>query len=220
MVLLNEKKIKFTSVDFVRFTWLNPDPSWENPDNDDDDDDDDDKDDDDDGDDDDDDDDDDNDNDNDNEDEDEDLSHDIIRRTRLREHGVRHYTNPTIWIGVLPGTLTGAIAHSSSQDIRAFLDSLDVQNIDIAYRELVYKPLAGHSPALFPPSEFLYSLVTLTDRFVSAMPSIPISGRETTMEGTLGPFFRVGDKLYAMTVRHNLFPLNGDNDKYCHHGVF
>ena len=40
------------------------------------------------------------------------------------------------------------------------------------------------------------------------------------LQGTLGPYFRVGDKLYAITVRHNVFMLNGDNDEYHYHSVF
>lgn len=40
------------------------------------------------------------------------------------------------------------------------------------------------------------------------------------MQGTLGPYFRAGDKLYALTVRHNVFMLNGDNEEYHYHGAF
>ena len=64
--------------------------------------------------------------------------------------GERHYANPTVWIGVLPETLTGAVAHESSKDICTFFDSLQVQYIDIAYRESLYKTLPQHGPAFFP----------------------------------------------------------------------
>ena len=40
------------------------------------------------------------------------------------------------------------------------------------------------------------------------------------MQGTLGPYFHVCDKLYAITVRHNLFVLSGDNDEYRYDGAF
>ena len=146
------------------------------------------------------------------------LSYDDIPRIQPVEYGVRHYTNPTIWIAVLPGTLTGAVAHDSSEDIRAFLDSLCVQGIDIAYREALYKPLSG-CPALFPPVEDGDSLKNVIDN-VSVALSIPIAGRKTSMRGTLGPYFHVGGKLYAITARHNLFLLNGDNDEYHYHGAF
>ena len=190
MVLLDQKKIKVTSVDFVRFTWLNEHAGREIEDDEDDD-----------------------------AEEEEDLNYDDIPRIQPVEYGDRHYTNPTIWIGVLPDTLTGGVAHDSSKDIRAFLDSLHVQNIDIAYRESLYQPLPGHGPALFPPVEDDGSLKDVIDN-VSVALSLPIAGRKTTMQGTLGPYFRVGDKLYAITVRHNVFVLNGDNEEYHYHGAF
>lgn len=127
MVLLDQKRIKVTSVDFVQFTWLNKRADREIEDDDEDDE--------------------------DNDAKEENLNYDDIPRIQPVEYGDRHVTNPTIWIGVLPNTLTGGVAHDSSKDIRAFLDSLHVENIDIAYRESLYKPLPGHGPALFSPVE-------------------------------------------------------------------
>jgi hypothetical protein len=123
--LLDQSNIRVTSVDLVRFTWLNKKADQEDEQEDDDDDDD--------------------------AEEEEDVSYDDIPRIQPVEDGERYYTNPTIWIGVVPETLTGAVAHDSSEDIRAFLNSLQVQNVDIAYRESVYKTLPGHGPALSPP---------------------------------------------------------------------
>ena len=190
MVFLDQMKIKVTSVDFVRFTWLNKHADREISDNDDDD-----------------------------AEEEQDFSYDDIPNIQPVEYGDRHNTNPTIWIGVLPDTLTGAVAHDSSQYIRAFLDSLHVQNIDIAYRESLYKPLSGDGLALFPPVEDGDSLKDIIDN-VSVALSLPIAGRTTTMQGTLGPYFHADGKLYAITVRHNVFVLNGDNDEYHYHGAF
>ena len=53
------------------------------------------------------------------------------------EDGERHYTNPTIRLGVLPDTLTSSIARDSSLEIRAYPNSLKIQNVDIAYREQI-----------------------------------------------------------------------------------
>ncbi|KAJ3797639.1 hypothetical protein GGU11DRAFT_824353 [Lentinula aff. detonsa] len=190
VVLLDQRKIKVTSVDFVRFTWLNKHADREIEDDEDDEE--------------------------DNDAEEENLNYDDIPRIQPVEYGDRHVTNPTIWIGVLPNTLTGGVAHDSSKDIRAFLDSLHVENIDIAYRESLYKPLSGHGPALFSPVEDGGSLKDLIDN-VSVALSLPIAGRKTTMQGTLGPYFRAGEKLYAITVRHNVFTLDGDNEEYHYH---
>ncbi|KAA1475589.1 hypothetical protein DENSPDRAFT_874109 [Dentipellis sp. KUC8613] len=191
VVLLDRKKIKVTSVDFVRFTWLIKHADREIEDDEDEDED-----------------------DGDDAEEEQSLNYDDIPRIQPVEYGDRYYTNPTIWIGVLPDTLTGAVAHDSAKDIRAFLDCLHVQNIDIAYRESLYMPALG--PALFSPVEDGHSLKDVIDN-VSVSLSLPIAGRKTTMQGTLGPYFRVADKLYAITVRHNLFLLNGDNEDYRYH---
>lgn len=189
-MLLNQRDIKFTSVDFVRFTWLGKhvDREISSISSDD------------------------------NDEEEQDLSYDDIPRIQPVEYGDRHYTNPTIWIGVYPGTFTGAVMHNSAKDIRVFLDSLHVQKIDIVYRESIYMPLSG-GPVLFSPVEDDDSLKNVIDN-VSVALSIPIAGLRTTMQGTLGPCFHVGDKLFAITARHNLFVLNGDNDEYRYHGVF
>jgi hypothetical protein len=193
--LLDKRKIKVSSVDLVRFTWLNKTADQEIEEDDDDDDDDDDA------------------------KEEGDVTYDDIPPIQPVEYGERHYTNPTIWIGILPKTLTGAVAHASSKDIRTFLDSLHVKNVDIAYRESMYKTLPGHGPALFHPVEALNPLADVIDN-LSVPLSLPICGRKTTMQGTLGPYFCAGGKLYAITVRHNIFPPNGDNESYRYHGTF
>ena len=151
--------------------------------------------------------------------EEEEVNYDSIPRIQPVEYGTRHYTNPTIWIGVVPGTLTSSLAHDSSEDIRAFLDSRHVQNIDIAYRESLYRKLLGDGPALFAPAEDGDSLKDVIDN-VSVVLSLPIAGRRTAMQGTLGPYFHVGNKLYAITVRHNVFLLKGNNNDYRYHGAF
>ncbi|KIO20961.1 hypothetical protein M407DRAFT_29405 [Tulasnella calospora MUT 4182] len=189
--LLDKKNIKVSSILFVRFTWLEKKADQEIQEEEDDDDDDDDN-------------------------NEEELTYDDIPLIQPVEDGERHYTNPTIWIGVLPETLTGAVAHEASEDIRAFLDSLQVQNVDIAFHESVSTSVSGHGPALFRPAKRRDPLKDVIDN-VSVPLSLPIAGRTTDMQGTLGPYFRVGDKLFAITARHNVFSLNRDNEEYRFH---
>lgn len=92
--LLNERNIKVTSVDFVRFTWLDKELDREIEEEL---------------------------QEEDGEDEVE-VDYDAIPPIKPVEYGIRHFTNPTIWIGVLPDTLPGAAAHEAAKDIRAFLD--------------------------------------------------------------------------------------------------
>ena len=191
-MLLKQRNIKVTSVDFLRFTWLNKKKDQEIEDDEDEDE--------------------------DGDGDEEDLSYDDIPRIQPVEDGDRYYTNPTIWIGVVPETLSAAVAHESATEIRAVLESLQIQRVDIAYRESVCKSLPGHGPALFAPVEDGHPLKDVIDN-VSVPLSLPIAGRKTTMQGTLGPYFHVGDKLFAITVRHNLFLADGDNELYRYHGT-
>ncbi|KAH7882272.1 hypothetical protein F5I97DRAFT_1816898, partial [Phlebopus sp. FC_14] len=78
------------------------------------------------------------------------------------------------------------------------------------------KSLPGHGPALFPPVDEGDALEGFIGN-VSVPLGLPIAGRKTTMQGTLGPYFHVGNKLYAITVRHNVFLLDGHNDEYKYH---
>lgn len=182
--LLNERNVKVTSVDFVRFKWRKRMGKWKKDVNNDDD----------------------------------ALPH------QLSENGSDRYTNPTIWIGVLPETLSGALAHEVSQDILAYLDSLQVEHVDVACRESVCKTLHGRrGPALHRPTGFDCLVDDPLDGIidsVSAPVGLPIAACRATIEGTLGPYFRVDDKLYAITARHNVFPLDWDNEDYSYSGTF
>ncbi|PPR01519.1 hypothetical protein CVT24_001889 [Panaeolus cyanescens] len=135
----------------------------------------------------------------------------------LAEDGKRVYSNPTIWIGVLPETLNGARAFELTAHIRAHLDGLNLtERVDIAFRESVARYL-GTGPALYPPAATNDPLQAFIDN-VSVVHSLPISGRKTTMQGTLGPFFQYGGELYALTCRHNLFTSDDGNTEYWYNG--
>ncbi|KDQ08089.1 hypothetical protein BOTBODRAFT_59543 [Botryobasidium botryosum FD-172 SS1] len=183
--LLDKGGIKLTSVDLVQFTWLDKadDRGIEKEEGDD------------------------------------DVARRAERQPHLRRHpthqaiedGKRHTTNPTIWVGVLPNTLTGAVAHESATEILGLLKELGIARIDVAYRESVVKFL--HGPDLFAPVSDLDPLKDVIYNLSTPL-SLPIAGRKMTMQGTLGCYFRVGDDLYAVTARQNVFALKGDNEEY------
>ncbi|KAG8981790.1 hypothetical protein FRB90_006987, partial [Tulasnella sp. 427] len=164
--LLDQRGIKLTSVDFVRFTWLNKKPEGEMDEDEDD---------------------------AKGDEEEADLDYEKIPSIKPVEDGIRYYTKPTIWIGFLTNTLTGAVAHESAKEILAVLQQHNISNVDIAYQ--------------------LDSLKGVIDNLSTAL-SIPISGRKTRMQGTLGPYFNIGNKLCAITARHNLFL---HNEEYNYH---
>ncbi|KAH6906928.1 hypothetical protein BKA70DRAFT_382017 [Coprinopsis sp. MPI-PUGE-AT-0042] len=142
----------------------------------------------------------------------EELNFDDIPRIKPLEDGVRRYTNPTIWISVPPGHLTGQLAQEAAKDILSFLDSLGTKNIDIAFRESVAEDASGHGTALPPPAEDGDPLKEFIDNLSVAL-SIPIASMDTMKQSTLGPLFACGERLCAITTRHGLF-LPEDNAPY------
>jgi hypothetical protein len=124
----------------------------------------------------------------------------------------------TIWVGVLPDTLTGEVAFRSSNDILQLLNKHGISNVDIAYRESVVRPLTG--PKLFAPVSDLHPLKDVIDPVTTAL-GLPIAGLKTPhMQGTLGFYFRVDNALYGVTARHVLFPEEEGNDLHSYVGMF
>ncbi|CAE6480993.1 unnamed protein product [Rhizoctonia solani] len=118
----------------------------------------------------------------------------------------------TIWVGVLPDSLTGDLACESSKDILQLLNMHDIQDIDVAYRESEAKLFSG--PKLLAPVDHFDPLKYVIDPLTTAL-GLPIAGLKTPYtQGTLGFYFRVGDDLYGVTARHVLFPEGQANSQY------
>ncbi|KAG9021174.1 hypothetical protein FRB95_002700 [Tulasnella sp. JGI-2019a] len=118
----------------------------------------------------------------------------------------------TIWIGVLPDSITGNTAFESSQDILDLLKKLDINNIDVAYRKTVTHPLT--SPKLLVPVSDLHPLKDVIDWVTTAL-SLPIAGLKMPhMQGTLGFYFQSNNDLYSITACHVLFPTEQGNSPY------
>ncbi|EPQ60092.1 hypothetical protein GLOTRDRAFT_123851 [Gloeophyllum trabeum ATCC 11539] len=111
------------------------------------------------------------------------LDYDSIPPIKPVEDGERHYSNPTIGVGVAPNILTAAAAFEATKHIRAYLAEFNVSVIDIAFRETIPKPSV--SPALFAPVGIIDYRKEFIDS-VSVALSLPIAGRKTTMQGTMG----------------------------------
>ncbi|KAG6370183.1 hypothetical protein JVT61DRAFT_12330 [Boletus reticuloceps] len=148
--LLNEKDVKTSAADFVRFTWLNLRPDQVIDD--------------------------------DKEEEEEEIfdvsEFDKIVAITPVEDGNRFVSNPTVWIGVLPDSLTATDAHDVAKGTRDYLNGLQLENIDIAFREKKFKFLAG--PALYRPVEEGDALQPVIDD-VSAALSLSIQGFKTSI---------------------------------------
>ncbi|KAI6145492.1 hypothetical protein BKA82DRAFT_995627 [Pisolithus tinctorius] len=199
--LLDRRNIQLSSVDLVRFSWVKHDE--ENEDDEDDEEDEDDGD------------------DQENEDDEDDQENE-----NDEDDGTDEYdpdigflpsrtvvTTPvTIWVGVLPDTLTGEVAFKSSNDILDLLKEHGISDVDVAYRESVAKGSSG--PELFAPVWDFDPLKAVIDPVTTSL-SLPIAGFETLYsQGKLGFYFKVGRDLYAVTARHVLFPENEGNNAY------
>lgn len=127
-------------------------------------------------------------------------------------------TPVTIWVGVLPDTLTGEVAFHSSNDILNLLKEHDILDIEVAYRESVVRSFSG--PELFAPVSDFDPLKAVIDPVSTAL-GLPIAGLKTLKrQGTMGFYFRVDKDIYAVTARHVLFPEDEGNNLYSYVGKF
>ncbi|KAF8344369.1 hypothetical protein F5887DRAFT_1134608 [Amanita rubescens] len=121
-------------------------------------------------------------------------------------------TPVTIWVGVLPDTLTGEVAFHSSNDILDLLKEHGISDVDVAYRESVVRSFSG--PELFAPVSEFDPLKAVIGPVTTAL-GLPIAGLNMLeTEGTMGFYFRVGKDRYAVTARHVLFPEDEGNNPY------
>ena len=133
-------------------------------------------------------------------------------------YGTLITTPVTIWVGVLPDTLTGETAFHSSNDILNLLKEHGIFDIDIAYRESMARGFSG--PELFAPVSNFDPLKAVIDPVTTAL-GLPIAGLKTLRtQGTMGFYFRVGKDLYAATARHVLLPEDFGNNLYSYVGTF
>ena len=127
-------------------------------------------------------------------------------------------TPVTIWVGVLPDTLTGEVAFHSSNEILSLLKEHGIYDVDIVYRESVARGSSG--PDLFTPVSDLDLLKSIIDPLTTAV-GLPIAGlKMPKSQGTMGFYFRVGEDLYAVTARHVLFPGDEGNNSYTYISMF
>jgi hypothetical protein len=128
-------------------------------------------------------------------------------------------TPVTIWVGVLPNTVTGEVAFHSSNDILDLLMEHGISDVDVAFCESVARHFSG--PELFAPISDLDPLLAIIDPVTTAL-GLPIAGLKTLHnQGTMGFYFRVGKDLYAVTARHVLLPEDQeDNAPYSYVGMF
>ena len=120
-----------------------------------------------------------------------------------------------LWIGVLPGSLLAEEAFSSANGLLELLKGHGIHDVDVEYRESVYRSLTG--PKLYEPASNLNPIKSVIDPLTTSL-GLPIANAKTPhAEGTLSFYFAEGgesEDILAATARHVLFPSDDANNSY------
>lgn len=136
---------------------------------------------------------------------------------RIAPYGTVITTPITIWVGVLPDTLTSEEAFHSSNDVLK-LKEHSIFDVDVAYCELVARVFSG--PRLLMPALDSDPLKAVINPLTTTL-SLPIAGLKTLeCQGTTEFYSSVGKVLYAITAHHILFPKDNDNSSYFYVSIF
>ncbi|KAI6154798.1 hypothetical protein BKA82DRAFT_23219 [Pisolithus tinctorius] len=102
-------------------------------------------------------------------------------------------TPVTIWVGVLPNTLTGEVEFQSSNDISNLLKDHGISDVDVAYREAAAN--GSNGPELFAPVSDFDPHKAAIDPVTTTL-SLPIVGFKTFYtQGPMGFYFKLGQDL-------------------------
>jgi hypothetical protein len=126
-----------------------------------------------------------------------------------------------IWVGVRPDSLQVEDAFSSGNEILHLLASFDIDDVEVEYRESVYKRSVG--PPLLRSVSNVNTTVDVRGPLTPALgPSIAASDRPGA-QGTMALYFSEGgnsDKVLGLTCHHVLFKTDGEtNDDYVFAGA-
>ncbi|KAG8891709.1 hypothetical protein FRB99_003404, partial [Tulasnella sp. 403] len=140
--LWDRTRHQLSSVDLVRFTWLDKNDDQGDQDDDD-------------------------------AQDDDNSNYDDIAPIKPIEDGTCHTTLPTIWVGVLPDTLTSEVAHESATEILGLLKQHGITGVDVAYRD-----------SRMAQTSSVFDLDPLKDAIdnLSTPLSLPIAGLKTKMQ--------------------------------------
>jgi hypothetical protein len=121
-----------------------------------------------------------------------------------------------LWVGVRPDSLQGEDAFRSGDEILSLLASFDIGDVEVEYRESVYKRSVG--PALLRSVDDFDTTVDVRGPLTPAL-GLPIAASDRPdAQGTMALYFSEGgssDKVLGLTCHHVLFKTDGEtNDDY------
>ncbi|KIM33494.1 hypothetical protein M408DRAFT_155554, partial [Serendipita vermifera MAFF 305830] len=120
---------------------------------------------------------------------------------------------PVLWIGVMPNKVSAEDAHTAAVGCLKLLDSYNLTDIEVEFRESVFVRYAG--PKLLKSVSSFNATAGVHAPLTPAL-GLQIAARATPYaEGTGGLYISDGDKVYVLSARHVLLPPNeGDNELY------
>ena len=126
-----------------------------------------------------------------------------------------------LWVGVLPDSLQGEDAVNSGNDILDILANFAIVDVDVEYRESVYRRSVG--PKLLRHVSNLNTTVDVRGPLTPAL-GLPISTYDRPgAQGTMALYFGEGgnsDKVLGLTCHHVLFKTDREtNDDYVFAGA-
>ncbi|KIJ12527.1 hypothetical protein PAXINDRAFT_163883 [Paxillus involutus ATCC 200175] len=126
-----------------------------------------------------------------------------------------------LWVGVRPDSLQGEDAFSSSNEILNLLARFGIVDLEVEYRESVYKRSVG--PALLRPVSNLNTAVDVCGPVTPAL-GLPIAASNRPgAQGTMALYFAEGgdsDTVSGLTCHHVLFKTDGTtNNDYVFAGA-
>jgi hypothetical protein len=145
------------------------------------------------------------------------TSIDVVRFRMVRDAAV---LGPVVlWIGVLPDSLIGEDAFNSANGLLELLKNYSITDVDIEYRESVYKRSVGSLLVKSVPD--LNSTMDVVDPLTPTL-GLPISRSIMPLfQRTTGFYLAEGgdsEDILAVTARHVLFPSNEGNTHHTHAG--
>jgi len=124
-----------------------------------------------------------------------------------------------LWIGVMPQSLSGEDAHTAAIRCLQLLESFQLTDVEVEFRESVVTRSVG--PKLLKSVSSTNATAGVRGPLTPAL-GLPIAARATSYaEGTGALYISEGrdseEKVYVFTARHVLFPPNaGSNELYNH----
>ncbi|KXN93289.1 hypothetical protein AN958_00213, partial [Leucoagaricus sp. SymC.cos] len=126
-----------------------------------------------------------------------------------------------IWVGVRPGSLQAEHAFNAAQDILSILDTYQIRNVEVEFRESIYHRSVG-PPLLKSVSNFNHT-VDVRGRLTTALGLSITTAEHPNTQGTMAVYFAEGGestKTLALTCHHVVLKVDANtNDDYTFWGT-